>query len=84
MSTRPPVGFFEEGGSAVGGAMHMLKENVADMLPADASELENKVAALHSWALVHGISMLILDGLVKVDGPVLDALLSIPSKTERY
>jgi AcrR family transcriptional regulator len=84
MSTRPPVGFFDDGGTAVGGAMNMLKENVADMLPADASEMDNKVAALHSWALVHGISMLILDGLVKVDGPVLDALLSIPSKPGRY
>jgi AcrR family transcriptional regulator len=84
MSTRPPIGFLEEDDTAVGSAMHMLKENVADMLSADASELENKVAALHSWALVHGISMLILDGLVKVDGPVLDALLRIPSKADRY
>lgn len=84
MSTRPPTGFFEEGGTAVGGAMRQLKENVADMLSAGATEMEHKVAALHSWALVHGVSMLILDGLVKVDGPVIDALLNIPAKTDGY
>jgi AcrR family transcriptional regulator len=83
MSTRPPESFFAAAGVAVGGAMEQLKANVADMLPADATEMEHKVAALHSWALVHGVSMLILDGLVKVDGPVIDALLNIPAKVDQ-
>jgi len=78
MSTRPPDGFFETEGEQASGAMQILQDDVAKMLPDDASELQHKVTAMHAWSLVHGLSMLILDGLVPADGDVIDALLDLP------
>lgn len=78
MQTKPPLDEHAEQGAAVNSAMKLLQQNVADILPDNASELDHKVGALHSWSLVHGISMLILDGLISPDGEVIDALLGLP------
>ncbi len=84
MSTRAPDSFLEADDTAVGGAMRLLRENVAELLPEKASAQEHRVAALHSWALVHGVSMLILDGLVEADESIIQALLTIPAKIDPY
>ena len=77
MATKPPQGGYETDGAAVTGAMQLLNENVADILSKQEGGFEHRVATLHSWALVHGVSMLILDGLVAPEGEVIDALLNI-------
>ncbi len=84
MSTRPPAELYEKDGTAVSGAMQLLHQNVSGILGMEADSLSHKVAKLHSWALVHGISMLILDGLVEPEGEVIDALLNIPTKDHAY
>ncbi len=78
MATKASVDHYDTNGNAMGNAMQLLKDCVADVLPPKASALEHKVAALHAWSLVHGISMLMLDGLVSPDGEVIDALMVMP------
>ncbi len=78
MATKSSVDHYDANGNAMGDAMQLLKDCVADVLPAGASAMEHKVAALHAWSLVHGISMLMLDGLVAPDGAVIDRLVTMP------
>lgn len=78
MSTKASVDHYDANGNAMGDAMNLLKDCVAEIIPPTASPLEHKVMALHAWSLVHGISMLMLDGLVAPDGEVIDALVSMP------
>jgi AcrR family transcriptional regulator len=78
MATKASVDHYDTNGNAMGNAMQLLKDCVANVLPKKASALEHKVAALHAWSLVHGISMLMLDGLVSPDGEVIDALVTMP------
>jgi AcrR family transcriptional regulator len=78
MSTKASTDHYDANGNSMGDAMQLLKECVADVIPPSASALEHKVMALHAWSLVHGISMLMLDGLVAPDGEVIDALVTMP------
>jgi AcrR family transcriptional regulator len=78
MATKSSVDHYDANGNAMGDAMQLLKDCVAGVLPAKASPMKHKVAALHAWSLVHGISMLMLDGLVAPDGEVIDRLVMIP------
>ncbi len=84
MATKPSEDYFTKDASAMTGAMHLLRNQTAELLPDGASDLDKKVAALHCWALVHGISTLILDGLMAPEGEVIDALLDIPMKSDAY
>jgi AcrR family transcriptional regulator len=67
MSTRPPEGLMPDEDGALNGAMRLLRENVAALLPPDASTAEKRQAAIHAWALVHGMAMLMLDEQVPRD-----------------
>jgi AcrR family transcriptional regulator len=78
MATKASVDHYDANGNAMGNAMQLLKDCVAGVLPPGASAMEHKVAALHAWSLVHGISMLMLDGMVPPDGAVIDALVMMP------
>jgi AcrR family transcriptional regulator len=78
MATKASVDHYDANGNAMGDAMQLLRDCVAGVLPAKATATEHKVAALHAWSLVHGISMLMLDGLVSPDGAVIDALVAMP------
>jgi AcrR family transcriptional regulator len=84
MATKPSEDCFAKDAGAMSGAMRLLRTQTEDLLPSGASDLDKKVAALHIWALVHGISMLILDGLMAPEGEVIDALLDIPMKSDAY
>ncbi len=78
MATKSSVDHYDTNGNAMGDAMQLLKDCVSDVMPKKASAMEHKVAALHAWSTVHGISMLMLDGLVSPDGEVIDALVMMP------
>lgn len=78
MATKASADHYDANATAMGGAMQLLKDCVSSVLPVKASAMEHKVAALHAWSLVHGISMLMLDGLVAPDGAVIDALVMMP------
>jgi hypothetical protein len=78
MATKGSVDQYDARGNAMGDAMQLLKDCVARVLPPNSSAIEHKIAALHAWSLVHGVSMLMLDGLVTPDNAAIDALLTMP------
>jgi AcrR family transcriptional regulator len=78
MATKGSVDHYDASGTAMGDAMQLLKDCVASVLPPKASAMEHKIAALHAWSLVHGISMLVLDGMVTADSAEIDALVMMP------
>jgi AcrR family transcriptional regulator len=56
-------------------AMRQLRDMVSALFP-DAVDAEaQRAAALHAWALVHGLSQLILDGLVAWEPQRIEAVL---------
>ncbi|QLC23971.1 TetR/AcrR family transcriptional regulator [Parasphingopyxis algicola] len=54
-------------------AGRLLKENIAALMPADASARDREVAAIQSVALVHGLAQLVLAGQVPNDPALIDA-----------
>lgn len=61
-----------EKGSA---GLRLLVENVSALSPADLPPAERSRRALQSWALVHGLAMLMLDGIVPADEALIDAVI---------
>ncbi|MGP1282120.1 MAG: TetR/AcrR family transcriptional regulator [Parasphingopyxis sp.] len=65
----------DRGGTVVGDnrAGRLLKDNIAALMPADASERDREIAAIQSLALVHGLAQLVLAGQVPNDPAIIDA-----------
>ena len=80
MATRPSLADHCLDANAMGSAMQLLKKCVAEVLPPSASAHDHRTMALHAWSLVHGISMLMLDGLVTPESDMVEALVSMPMK----
>jgi AcrR family transcriptional regulator len=57
-------------------AMRLLMENASRLVPPDRGEAAARLFALRAWALVHGLSVLILDGLIDKDLALVDAAIS--------
>lgn len=55
-------------------AGRLLKDNIAALLPADASDRDREVATIQSLALVHGLAQLVLAGQVPNDSALIDAV----------
>ena len=56
-------------------AAHLLREQVAALTsnrPADAKRLE-----VQAWAIVHGLAMLMLDGLLPIDDRLIDEVVDV-------
>lgn len=53
--------------SQMGEAFRQLRLGIAAMMPKSMNTEQRTVAALHTWSLVHGLAMLILDGQVEYD-----------------
>lgn len=53
-------------------AMAMLRASAAEFAPAG---VDPAVAALHAWAMVHGLALLMLDGHVPADDRLIDAVI---------
>jgi len=54
-------------------AKRLLREYVAALLPADASEMQKNVTVVQAWALVHGLAVLMLGGQIPPDPALIDA-----------
>jgi AcrR family transcriptional regulator len=74
MSSDMPAGHFKADLSAVSGAMRGLRENVTALLPGGASEQARQTVAIHAWALVHGMAMLMLDGQIPPDEAIINTI----------
>jgi hypothetical protein len=58
------------------GGMRLLREGVAMLAPPSASDAEQRVLAIQSWAIVHGLAMLMLDGQVPPDDALIDEVIN--------
>ncbi len=61
------VDFTDSSPGEMGEAFHQLRTGIAAMIPESMSEEQHATAALHAWSLVHGLTMLILDGQIEYD-----------------
>ncbi|MBX3642872.1 MAG: TetR/AcrR family transcriptional regulator [Rubrivivax sp.] len=61
---------------SVSSALRGLRQDIEALMPADAPPAERKAAALHAWALVHGLAQLMLDGQIPIDWRLVERVLS--------
>lgn len=60
----------------VSAAMRGLRDDIDRLLPADGPAARSKAAALHAWALVHGLAMLVLDQQIPADWALIEQVLT--------
>ena len=58
--------------------LQMLLDNVAALLFDGATSEEKRVLAVRSWAIVHGLSMMMLDGILPQDDALIDKVIAGP------
>jgi AcrR family transcriptional regulator len=76
MSHMPATDHFSDDSANVSSPMRYLRESIARLLPPDADAATHKAAALRAWAMVHGLTQLILDGHVSLDdGTLIDRVI---------
>lgn len=56
-------------------AMRLLQENAAQLAAGATDGDRAKVIALRAWSVVHGLTVLMLDGLVAADDAMIDAVI---------
>ena len=59
-------------------SMQELMANVATLMPKDATEREKKIRAMHAWSVVHGVTMLVLDGRMPDDDEMIMDVIRTP------
>ncbi len=62
--------------SQVSAALCGLLEDVGRLLPPGAGTAQRKTAALHAWALVHGLALLVLDKQIPADWALIERVLA--------
>jgi AcrR family transcriptional regulator len=61
-----------------GEAFRILLDGIARLTPHEASAERQRVTALQSWALVHGLATLMLDGLVPPEDGLISKVINTP------
>ena len=56
-------------------ALRCLRQDIAALLPPGRPAAEHKAAALHAWALVHGLALLVLDRQIPDDPALIEQVL---------
>lgn len=56
--------------------LNLLRRNIAELATPGTGADVQRVRAVQSWAIVHGLAMLILDGQVPPDDALIDAVVS--------
>lgn len=77
MTTKAPESAFSPNVSLVSPAARQLRDNIRELLPSDASEDQQRMAAIHAWSLVHGMAMLMLDGQIPADDAIIDSISAV-------
>jgi AcrR family transcriptional regulator len=65
----------QAGGIRESRAMRFLHESVDHLVPPGSSIEARNAMAMHAWSLVHGLSVLILDGQIPPDMKLVEAIL---------
>ncbi len=58
-------------------AMRLLRDNAVQLVAKERGPEEARLFALHSWALVHGLAVLMLDGMVMPDENLIDRVIDV-------
>jgi AcrR family transcriptional regulator len=74
-TTRAPNDFFEGKSDWQSSAMRLLRDSIADLSDSDADADSQRVRAIQSWAMVHGLAFLMLDGLIPADQALIDRVI---------
>ena len=61
---------------SVSSAMQGLRRDIEKLMPAAMPDAARKAAALHAWALVHGLAQLLLDRQIPADWALIERTLS--------
>jgi AcrR family transcriptional regulator len=57
-------------------AMRGLREDFAELMPPGWTAAQRKAAALHAWALVHGLALLVLDRQIPADWTLIEQVVA--------
>lgn len=60
----------------VSSAMQGLRRDIEQLMPAALPDTDRKAAALHAWALVHGLAQLLLDRQIPADWALIESTLA--------
>ena len=60
----------------VSSAMQGLRRDIEQLMPAALPDADRKAAALHAWALVHGLAQLLLDRQITPDWALIERTLA--------
>jgi AcrR family transcriptional regulator len=60
----------------VSAPMRALREDIARLMPPGWTATQRKAAALHAWALVHGLALLVLDRQIPADWALIEQVLA--------
>ena len=74
MSTRPAAGSSGDIMDHSSPAMRSLRDDIAAVLPESADQQHQRLAAIHAWSLVHGMAMLMLDGMIPADDALIRSI----------
>jgi hypothetical protein len=74
MTTKPPTALLDPAQAHAFGAMRLLRDNVDALLPEDATEDRRRAFITLAWATVHGMTMLMLDGLIPADEALIELI----------
>jgi AcrR family transcriptional regulator len=55
--------------------MQFLRDNVDTLAPSNTNAAQREAYALRSWAIVHGLATLMLDGMLPIDSALIDAVI---------
>jgi AcrR family transcriptional regulator len=57
-------------------AMQFLLQNVSELAPAGATQIERHAHAMRAWSMVHGLAVLMLDRMIHPDDPLIDQVIT--------
>jgi AcrR family transcriptional regulator len=75
-SSAPPHDLFSLKLEDVAGPLRALRQHVAALAPAGASESDKKIISVRAWSLVHGLAVLALDRMILVDDALIDSVIA--------
>jgi AcrR family transcriptional regulator len=75
-SLAQPTDLLDASPDQVSAAMRGLREDIARLLPPSWPAARRKATALHAWALVHGLAMLVLDQQIAPDWTLIEQVLT--------
>jgi AcrR family transcriptional regulator len=73
--TQAPNDFFEGKSDTQSSAMRLLRDSVSALTVGEVDEEQQRAKAIKSWAMVHGLAFLMLDGLIPADEALIDRVI---------